>query len=293
MTQPQAIAVMPCHVQNAHLSNTHNYRCNNSIYPLHSEELISRFAATVTTRTTRHVNLFFHHLPGVSLISFLFSSVTNTNKKRIPKSSIRSSCINMIDISQKWALLEQSVTPVAYDSIWCERDRYPLHADNHHGLSGGQTTAQHTAIANADPHRLQSPLVAGLPNVGNSCFINAVLQCLLHSPRLAQHYRHQPHLTAMRSLHQLREDHPNYSPDSLATLLRQVTAHKRWQYGRQQDAAEFLEWIMHEPDIALPTIQHDVGCHMTCQTCGDTSTRTNRFFIWQLDPLHNSTIKTE
>lgn len=114
-----------------------------------------------------------------------------------------------------------------------------------------------------EPH--QTPGVTGLRNHGNTCFINAVLQCISHTDILAEYFvldKYKVDLSKRNKLNSKKYGTKGevteqlalllkalwacqYSPE-LSTSFKQVVERHGTQYkGTQQhDALEFLQWLL-------------------------------------------------
>ncbi|XP_009417058.2 ubiquitin carboxyl-terminal hydrolase 25 [Musa acuminata AAA Group] len=100
----------------------------------------------------------------------------------------------------------------------------------------------------------------GLKNLGNSCYLNSVLQCLTYTPPLAQFCLSSRHSSLCKSLFANRDkecpfcilerqiarslslDGPLEAPSKIHKSLALFAEHFRW--GRQEDAHEFLRYVI-------------------------------------------------
>ena len=185
----------------------------------------------------------------------------------------------------------------------------PIPLSNAGRLAGGHPSRQHQrhqrptlCPQHTTPYppltlvRVNQPL--GLLNIGNSCFMNATLQCHL---ALKQHNEISTS-TAIPTIMYTGTDHPLISqihnrhaplPTTLESLLLQVTTDKRWTYGSQQDAAEFLTWLHNNQSNASPRLEcHDVRWVAYCDQCFSNTIRNLRLSTWILSPDHGDTVQT-
>ncbi|KAL0912052.1 hypothetical protein M5K25_017995 [Dendrobium thyrsiflorum] len=113
--------------------------------------------------------------------------------------------------------------------------------------------------------RRRPPL--GLKNLGNSCYLNSVLQCLTYTPPLAQFCLSSEHSSLCKRLfanknkdcpfcilerqiaRSLKLDGHLDAPSKIQKCLNVFSEHFRW--GRQEDAHEFLRYVID-------------ACHNTC-----------------------------
>ncbi|XP_042413570.1 ubiquitin carboxyl-terminal hydrolase 25-like isoform X1 [Zingiber officinale] len=121
-----------------------------------------------------------------------------------------------------------------------------------------------------------SPL--GLKNLGNSCYLNSVLQCLTYTPPLAQFCLSSRHSSLCKSVFANREkecpfcilerqivrsltlDGANIteSPSKILKCLSLFAEHFRW--GRQEDAHEFLRYVIDACHNACLKLHKLNGC---------------------------------
>ncbi|EDV28239.1 uncharacterized protein TRIADDRAFT_53651 [Trichoplax adhaerens] len=99
------------------------------------------------------------------------------------------------------------------------------------------------------------PIGAGLVNLGNTCYLNSVLQCLCYTPPLANYALAEQHkkdcrkigfcvLCELQSLmvRCLKSNGSSVKPWPIVNKLKNIASHI--QFGRQEDAHEFLRYLV-------------------------------------------------
>ncbi|NWU73717.1 UBP42 hydrolase, partial [Pterocles burchelli] len=143
------------------------------------------------------------------------------------------------------------------------------------------------------------PAGAGLQNVDNTCFLNAVLQCLTYTPPLANYLLSREH---SRSCNQtgfcmvctlekhvravLNSPGSSILPNAIVSTLTLIGAD--FQVGRQQDTHEFLCYTLDTMSKREPAVIHQIfggklRSRVTCLQCGAVSDTYELFFDLPLD----------
>ncbi|KAJ2610849.1 hypothetical protein H4S08_003432 [Coemansia sp. RSA 1365] len=200
-------------------------------------------------------------------------------------------------------------------------------AQNGHGLdeSSGFRRAAHSlfpAEQLAAGWQTMRPIGPGLSNLGNTCFLNSVLQCLTYTPPLAEHMLTREHSAGCRvgescmlcrfEAHVVRalskREGSSISPKAIVGRLKIVAKHMR--VGRQEDAHEFLRLLVDAFQRSLltgidpkvdrrvqeTTLAHQVfggylQSQVSCGRCGYDSNTFDPLLDISLDIQGGSTIE--
>jgi ubiquitin C-terminal hydrolase len=169
-----------------------------------------------------------------------------------------------------------------------------------------------------------APIGAGLRNLGNSCYINSVMQCLAYTPPLYNYVATQEHINQCRGQHfcplcamcrLIAEMHRStgrpVAPQQFLANLKRIAPTMR--PGHQEDSHEWLRYLVDSmqsvlekeacggPDKKLPPrVAETTWLHqmfggyilnqLTCRVCGHSSTRSDPFMDLSLEILGCATV---
>ncbi len=167
-----------------------------------------------------------------------------------------------------------------------------------------------------------APIGAGLRNVGNTCYLNSVMQCLAYTPPLFNYVASQEHLKRCQAqafcplcalcrlvteLHSKRGH--SVVPAKFTSNLRLIAPTMRG--GRQEDSHEWLRYLVESMQVVLEKeagggkklppnvcettwLQHMFGGYivneLACTVCGFCSRRTDPVMDLNLEILGCSTV---
>ncbi|XP_062090473.1 ubiquitin carboxyl-terminal hydrolase 25 [Humulus lupulus] len=168
----------------------------------------------------------------------------------------------------------------------------------------------------------------GLKNLGNSCYLNSVLQCLTYTPPLANFCLRKQHsslcdssdadrkrdcpfcIIEKRIVRSLSVDLALDAPMKIQNCLRIFSEHFRG--GRQEDAHEFLRYVIdacHNTCLRLKKLRRSGGSgsgstsvvkeifggalqsQVKCLSCGTESNKVDEIMDISLDVLHSNSLK--
>ncbi|KAL3238848.1 hypothetical protein MRX96_021876 [Rhipicephalus microplus] len=173
--------------------------------------------------------------------------------------------------------------------------------------------------------REQRRIGAGLVNMGNTCFMNTVIQCLTYCPPLANYLLHQDdHCAKCKTLNfcmmcelqrhmkrALEKSGDAIKPLYIYQRLKAIAKH--FQFGQQEDAHEFLRYVVDnlwkaalanydggvklDPASKETTVVNEIfgGYHrsqVTCMKCKEKSNTYDHFMDLILDIKNASSLET-
>lgn len=150
----------------------------------------------------------------------------------------------------------------------------------------------------------------GLKNLGNSCYLNSVLQCLTYTPPLANFCLRQQHSSLCDSTtprdcpfcmlekqiaRSLSLDVTLDAPAKIQNSLRVYADHFRG--GRQEDAHEFLRYVIDAcgNNTTSSSVVKDIfggalQSQVKCLSCGFESNKVDEIMDISLDILHSCSL---
>lgn len=126
----------------------------------------------------------------------------------------------------------------------------------------------------------------GLKNLGNTCFINSSLQCLIYTPPI-QNFRHVCSLDfcILTALQKLAEAPPGVAvPEEIVGRMKYFG--RQFRRGQQEDAHEFIRCLMdkiHERDFVTTTFGGKLRSLVKCLHCNSHSKTFDKFLDLSLE----------
>ena len=133
------------------------------------------------------------------------------------------------------------------------------------------------------------PFSVGLRNLGNTCYLNSIVQMVTAIPEFVADYMTpecasapwtDPRRQFYKLLNEMQEGkRPFVSPRMLRTIV--CKGNPQFSGNEQEDAAEFFQYFfrfvkVHNPKTALGKAEFDMLQYTKCNNCDDNSTQTLR-----------------
>lgn len=136
------------------------------------------------------------------------------------------------------------------------------------------------------------PRLFGIPNKGNTCYINAVLQVIMASPRLSaalsrSNHKYDPTGIAHAMRHLIRYR----SPDEIVQALQQHIKDIHRPNDSHEVMCHVLDAFSKEPDLA-PLFEWRIQQTVVCEVCGDRSDMLHMHTHLMMPPMHQKRLFT-
>jgi len=134
---------------------------------------------------------------------------------------------------------------------------------------------------------------AGFKNLGNTCFINSSLQCLIYTPPI-QNFRHvcSQDFCTLAALQRLAEAPPGVAvPEEIVGRMKFFG--RQFRRGQQEDAHEFIRCLMdkiHEREFVTTTFGGVLRSLVKCLHCNSHSKTFDKFLDLSLELTSNDVL---